>query len=281
MIASEAVTIPARDGYTLAGTLHSSRVDSRRVVVINPAIAVPGRFYRHFADGLTEAGYTALTWDYRGIGASKPKRLRGFPATVRDWVFSDMAGVVDWVAAELAPRRIFFIGHSLGGQVAGLLDNASAIDGMATMSAQSGHWRLQAGEQKVVALLHTYLTLPLLSRVFGYGPWGLLGPGENLPEMAALEWAGWCRKPGYILGDTSLPLERYRGFTAPVLAYSFGDEKWGQPRSVDAMMRAYPNVERRHVDPADFDLDAIGHVGYFRQVSKKLWWDTINWLDQI
>jgi predicted alpha/beta hydrolase len=249
------------------------------VVVINPAIAVPGRFYRHFAAGLAEAGYTALTWDYRGCGASKPDELRGFSATARDWVFQDMAGVVDWVATELEPERIFLVGHSLGGQAAGLLDNSSSIHGMVTMSAQSGHWRLQGAEQKIVVLLHTRVSLPVLARLFGYMPWGLLGSGEDLPKDAALEWAGWCRNRRYILGDETLPLDRYQQFTSPVLAYSFGDDKWGTPRSVDAMMRAYPNLERRHVEPTDVGLAHIGHVGYFKPVSQPLWLDTIAWLD--
>jgi predicted alpha/beta hydrolase len=259
--------------------LFGVRDGASRVVVINAAVAIAARFYRHFATGLSKSGYTAVTWDYRGIGASKTERLRGFTATVRDWIFSDMAGVVDWVGAELNPDRIFFIGHSLGGQVAGLLDNSSAIGGMVTMSAQSGHWRLQGAEQKLVVLLHTFVTLPLLSRLFGYMPWGLVGSGENLPKDAALEWAGWCRNRRYILGDETLPLERYGQFTAPVLAYSFGDDKWGTPRSVDAMMQAYPNVERRHVDPGHFDLPRIGHVGYFRPDSHRLWMDTIDWFD--
>ena len=277
---SEEVSIPARDGYRLAGSLFPGDTSVHRVVVINPAIAVPGRFYRHFAAGLAEAGYAALTWDYRGIGASKTERLRGFRATARDWIFSDMAGVVDWVATEIEPERIFFVGHSLGGQVAGLLDNASSIDGMATMSAQSGHWRLQGGEQKLVALFHVYVTLPLLSRIFGYGPWSLLGAGEDLPKEAALEWAGWCRNRRYILGDETLPLERYQQFTAPVLAYSFGDDKWGRPRSVDTMMQAYPNLERRHIIPAEAGLDSLGHFGYFRPKSQPLWQETLHWLQQ-
>jgi predicted alpha/beta hydrolase len=275
------VTIPARDGYPLAGTLHLPALESRRVVVINSALAIAARFYRHLAAGLAEAGYTALTWDYRGIGASKPDRLRGFPATARDWVLLDMAGVVDWVAGELTPQRIFFIGHSLGGQFAGLLDNGSSIDGMATMSAQSGHWRMQPGEQRIWAFFHLYVTLPLLSRIVGYGPWSLIGPGEDLPKSAALEWASWCRHRDYLLGDSTLPLVRFQQFTAPVLAYSFGDDTWGQPRSVDAMMRAYPNVERRHAEPADFGLESIGHVGYFRPAAKALWQDTIGWLDAL
>jgi len=65
-----------------------------------------------------------------------------------------------------------------------------------------------------------------------------------------------------------------------VLAYSFGDDKWGTSRSVDAMMRAYPKVERRHVEPSDLGLARIGHVGYFRTGSEPLWRDTIAWLDE-
>jgi predicted alpha/beta hydrolase len=112
-------------------------------------------------------------------------------------------------------------------------------------------------------------------------PWSLLGSGEDLPKNAALEWAAWCRNRKYILGDTTLPLERYQRFTAPVLAYSFGDDKWGTPRSVDKMMRAYPNLERRHVEPADVGLARIGHVGYFKPASLRLWEDTIAWFDEI
>jgi predicted alpha/beta hydrolase len=276
-----AVSIPARDGYPLAGTLFREGEGASRVVVINPAVAVPARFYRHFAAGLAESGSTALTWDYRGVGASKPDRLRGFTASARDWVLHDMAGVVDWVSVELKPEKLFLVGHSLGGQVAGLLDNGPSIHGMVTMSAQSGHWRYQGAEQKLIVLLHTYLTLPLLSRVFGYMPWALLGSGEDLPKDAALEWARWCRDPSYLLGDETLPLERYREFNAPVLAYSFGDDKWGTAGSVDVMMQAYPNVERRHVEPADMGLARIGHVGYFKPGSDLLWPDTIAWLDEI
>lgn len=272
------ITIPARDGFALAGTVYRHDAATDRAVIISSATAVPQRFYRHYARALADEGYIAVTYDYRGIGGSRPATLRGFDATMRDWGLLDMAGVVDWARLQLGAERIFVAGHSAGGQVAGLLDNSSAIDGMLTFSAQSGHWRLQGGEQKAMVAFHVYLTLPLLSSIFGFVPWSRLGSAEDLPKGAALEWSRWCRDPEYLLGDDTLPLDRYRDFVAPVLAYSFDDDKWGTKRAVDAMMSAYPHVERRHVAPSDVGLNSIGHFGYFRQDSERLWREGIDWL---
>lgn len=224
---------------------------------------------------------TVVLWDYRGIATSKPASLRGFPATVSDWVFNDMAGVIDWAHRELGSDRTFLVGHSLGGQVPGLLDNARLVDGMVALSSQSGYWRHQGGEQKLAVLFHAYVSVPALTHLCGLAPWSRLGLGEDLPKPAALQWAGWLRNRDYLLGDDSLPLERYDSFVAPVLAYSFADDKWGTAGAVDAMMKAYPNVERRHVAPADFGLPSIGHVGFFRPRSKALWDEVITWLERL
>jgi predicted alpha/beta hydrolase len=253
--------------------------DPSGAVVANGATAVPHRFYRRFATALAEAGYTALTWDYRGVGASRPPRLRGFRATMRDWALVDMPGVVDWAATELRCDRLFLVGHSFGGQAAGLLDNAERVTGMVTFSSQSGYWRRQGGGQKAVVAFYVYVVLPLLARLLGYVPMSWLGAGEDLPRGVAEEWARWCRHPKYLLGDETLPLERYRSFWAPVLAYSFGDDKWGTREAVDAMMQAYPNLERRHLEPSDVGLPAIGHLGFFRPVCQSLWPDVVRWLD--
>jgi predicted alpha/beta hydrolase len=101
---SDSVTIPARDGYPLGATVHRAGQPSRRAVIINAAIAVPHRFYRHFAHGLALAGYTTVTWDYRGIDASAPSRLQGFEAGAREWFFQDMPAVVAWFDGLRPPR---------------------------------------------------------------------------------------------------------------------------------------------------------------------------------
>jgi predicted alpha/beta hydrolase len=277
----EPAAIPAADGFVLAATRYEPVANpTRTVVVINAATAVPQRYYRSFATFLAEQGYTTITYDYRGIGGSRPTSLRGFAASARDWVLLDMAGVIDWAYATYAPGRLFLVGHSYGGQTAGLLPNGDRVDAMVTSSSQSGYWALQGGFQRVAVAFHTHVTLPVLARLFGYVPWSRFSSAEDLPKGFALEWAAWCRQPGYLLDDPTLPLERFAEFRAPVLALSFADDIWGTRRSVDAMMRAYPRVERRHITPVDVGLRAIGHFGFFRSQSAALWPEIVAWLEQ-
>ena len=199
---------------------------------------------------------------------------------MRDWGLLDMAGVLAWISRELKPKRLHVVGHSAGGQLPGLAENAGSIDKLVTLSAQSGYWKVQGCfEKQRVRFLVTVL-IPILSRAVGYLPWSKLGAGEDLPKGVALEWAKWCRLPNYLLDDPSLPLERYRNFTAPVLAYSVADDNWGTARAVDDMMRAYPHVERRHIEPHHYNLDKVGHMGFFKQQSKVLWDEALAWLDR-
>jgi len=215
--------------------------------------------------------YRTLAMDHRGHGDSDWDAEGRYE---HDAMVDDVETALDALGIE----RFVLVGHSLGGQLPGLLDNASIVDGMVTLSAQSGYWRLQGGVQKFAVLFHAYVSLPVFARLWGYAPWSRLGLGEDLPKPVALQWAGWLRKREYLLGDDSLPLERYDSFTAPVLAYSFTDDDWGTARAVDAMMKAYPNVERRDVAPSDFGLASIGHLGFFRPRSELLWRDVIEWL---
>lgn len=274
------LAIGARDGYRLAATLYAAGASGDTSVLINSATAVPRGFYRRFAEFLQRHGWHVLSYDYRGIGGSKPPKLRGFDADLRDWAFLDMTAAVDWVERELAPRRLFVVGHSFGGQVAGMLANAGAIDAMVGVSAQSGYWGVQGGRERLRVRLVATVLMPVLARAFGYFPWSVVARGEDLPKGVALEWARWCRCPNYLLDDGSLPLERYRRFAAPVLAYSIEDDDWGTRRAVDDMMRAYQNVERRHVVPGEYGLPRLGHMGWFREGAEALWREAVEWLER-
>ena len=281
----EEVEIPALDGFVLAGTIfHPTSNANGAVIVISSATAVPRGFYRRFAQYFADVGYRVLTYDYRGIGESRPKSLKGFEAKMRDWGELDMRGVLDWVHETLQPTKLFHVGHSVGGQVVGLLPNHHLIDGMVTFSAQSGYWGYQPGSEKVRAWLFVTIVFPLLTRVMGYLPFSKMSSGEDLPKGVALEWSKWCRNKGYLMGDKTLEaVKNFGGFRAPILAFSASDDVWGSERSVNVMMGNYTGtqVERRHLEPKALGLKKIGHVGYFSpQAKESVWAEVVEWLGE-
>ncbi|MFK7801026.1 MAG: alpha/beta fold hydrolase [Anaerolineae bacterium] len=277
---AETVTIKAADGYELGGTLFRAGENSP-VVIVHGATAVPHQFYRRFAQFFQAKGWSVLTYDFRGIGVSAHESLIGFDATCGDWGLLDVPAVLLWAEENLAPSKIYFVGHSAGGQQAGLLEEPSSVDGMVTVSAQSGYWGLQGGNEKLKVFFMVWLIIPIWVRLMGYLPWSKLAKAEDLPRNVALQWAKWCRHPDYILSEKSLPLERYKNFAASVLAYSIDDDDWGTAPSVDAMMlKAYPNVERRHLIPAEYGIPKLGHMGFFRKGSELLWQEVFEWLNQ-
>src|SRR5262249_52982075 len=68
----QGTAIAARDGYALAATVFTPEGPPRGTVLVNSATAVPRRFYAGFAAYLAERGFACLTYDYRGVGGSRP-----------------------------------------------------------------------------------------------------------------------------------------------------------------------------------------------------------------
>jgi predicted alpha/beta hydrolase len=282
-ITTHATHIPAADGYPLAATIFEPASAPTAVVVISAATGIARRFYKTFATFLAEVGFTAITYDYRGIGDSRPASLRGFNARMRDWGELDMAGVFDWATQTYNTERLLHVGHSVGGQVPGLLPNHHKIAAMVTVSSQNGYWRIQANAEKYRVWFFVHLLMPALARLLGYFPWSRLSTGEDLPAGVALEWSRWCRLPDYFFDDPSLAsLSHFPAFNAPILAYSFADDHWGTEPAVTTLMAHYTGsrIERRHIIPASLGIKHIGHVGFFQPDSRPLWQETADWLRQ-
>src|SRR5918999_2179825 len=106
------VMLPANDGYMLAATLFLPRGAKQQAILINSATAVPRKIYRAFATYLAGRGSVVLTYDYRGIGDSRPASLKGFPATMSDWAALDVAATVSWMRGRYKGLPLSVVGHS-------------------------------------------------------------------------------------------------------------------------------------------------------------------------
>lgn len=261
-------TIPARDGYPLAASVFAPAGPPRAAVVVNGATAVPRGYYAAFAEFLAERGAAVVTYDFRGIGGSRPARLRGFSARMSDWATLDMAGALAWARKAWPDAPLRAVGHSSGGWLLGLCPEATALDRALLVASQSGYWRHWPWPVRARRWLDFHVLLPGFAHAVGYVP-GATGLGEDLPKGVTLQWARWCRTPTFTRDD---PLADYGRLTFPMTAYAFADDPFAPPESVDALLALFTaaRVEKRLV-PAEA---GVGHFGFFRPRHRALWDET-------
>jgi len=253
---------------------------ARAVAVIHCATGVPQRFYRHFAAWLAERGYAVLSYDYRGIGASRLGPMRADRSRMRDWALQDMSAALAEAERRRAGQRLplLLIGHSFGGNALGLARGVERADALLTVGSQSGDWRMWPGRQRWLTWAYFHLMLPLVGHLFGRAPgWSLGGRGEGLPKQVALEWARWGRRRGYLFSDPSMAahIAGYRRVAGTVHLWNISDDlTYGPASAVDALAAQYSGREvRRHeLVPQALGLPGLGHFGAFRQAVGAVVW---------
>lgn len=276
--------LPATDGFELGASLYqrAGGAPGGAVVLIAPATGVKRRYYDRYARFLAESGFTTLTFDYRGIGDSRPRSLKSFAATIWDWAKKDLTGAIDWVTGRHRADRLLIVGHSMGGQLVGLVPNNDKIHAMLTVAAQSGYWGLWTGSRRWFMWFLWHALMPGLTGVFSYFPSKKLGLSEDLPGGVARQWAFWGRHRDYIVDERGVAIrDSFLAFRAPLRSYSFADDIHAPRAAVENLMQRYENAAKEliHLHPKDLRVNAIGHFGFFReQFRTSLWSESLVWL---
>jgi predicted alpha/beta hydrolase len=275
------VEIAARDGFRLGGTLYRPVQPNGRAVLVNSAVGVRQQFYAAFAAFLEERGFTVLTYDYRGIAASRHGPLRGLPARIRDWAQLDAAAALDELQRSAPGARLLAVGHSFGGNGLGLVPGNERLAGALFVGVQSGYWRHWRGAGRAGMWFLTHLLLPGVTRALGYVPAQIFGQGEDLPAGVAAEWAAWCRNPRYAAG--ALGSDGYANFKAPIRSYWIADDRYAPRAAAEAILKEYSSARSEvvTVEPAQYGGDRIGHFGFFRERFRdSLWREAADWLER-
>lgn len=264
------LTLTTDDGAHLGARIFEPLGTPRGSVLMIGAVATPQRFYARFARSLARDGYRVLTFDYRGVGASRPESLRGFSARLTDWAEHDYPAALDWLVAHHADRPLYAVGHSLGGQVVALAPQAHRLTAFASVAGQSGYYG--HFENKTRMAVTWRALVPSVAATFGYVP-GWTGTGEDLPSGVALEWARWCLSPDYFLSTHPHYAEPIAAFAKPMRAYTFTDDDYAPLVNVRWLHARYQSarIEHRHLDPRELGLMHVGHFGFFRAETSALW----------
>jgi len=279
----QSIEFACRDGVTLGGRLWRRSGSRRPIVVVNPATGVLARYYHYFARFLRERGFDVLTYDYRGIGLSRPEKLRGCGYRWSDWGELDFDAALLFARAHAPGAPLLVVGHSIGGFLPGLSPNAALIDRMLTVGAQYAYWRDYARGSRMRLFMKWHVCMPAATALCGYFPGRALGWLEDLPAGVANEWS-FRRAPMELSHPSDARegiLARFAAVRAPILAVAASDDDIGTAPAIRRGLSYYRNATQALVllSPPDLGLSEIGHFGLFHARRQgRFWAESILWL---
>ncbi|HEY0681513.1 MAG TPA: alpha/beta fold hydrolase [Steroidobacter sp.] len=278
--AQDSITMP--DGTSLVFRTFRPTGSPRAAVIIPSAMGVAQKFYTQFAEWLARQGYFVTTFDYRGIGFSAPRSLRGYAMNIFDWGRQDCAAVIDLVKSQFPEVPLYWVGHSLGGQILGLIPNRDRIDGVITVATGTGYWLENTWRTKSVVWWLWFVLVPLALRTAGYFPGKRLRKVGDLPFGVMHQWRRWCLNREYVVGAEGDQVRAaYASVRMPMLSLSFTDDEMMSAEGIKSLHGLYVNapVEYRRIAPREIGARHIGHFGFFRpQFERTLWPLVAQWL---
>jgi len=283
----EAFKEPAADGCLLGGFTwrHAEHNVRRPVVIINAATSVRCRHYSRFADYLFGHGFDVITYDYRGIGESRPVSLRGFKASWSDWGTLDFEAMLKRAQREFPGQPIDVVGHSFGGCAAGLGASGHVIRRVVTVGAQFAYWRDYAPANRWRMVGKWHVVMPLLTGIFGFFPGKRLGWLEDTPAGVVRDWS--TPTPRYQQRPSGRKIVRqaghlpFCGVKAHILAISISDDPYGTVAAIHRLLDYFKGSRCTHlrIAPEDIGEKDVGHFAFFRShYQTRLWPIALSWL---
>ena len=227
--------IETKNGQELSATFYFPDGEMKAAVLIVPAMGVTQKYYASFASWLSTQGYLVATFDYAGIGLSLSGNLRDTSVSITDWAKFDCTAMINAVSTQGEGKALYWIGHSLGGQIFGMVPDCRFITKVINIAGGSGYWFESAFSLKWRAWWLWYIVAPLATRVYGYFPGKRLRKVGDLPGKVMMQWRRWCLNPQYLVGAEGPEIRnKYRAVVTPISSFSFTDDEFMSKNSIDS-----------------------------------------------
>ena len=274
-VKQRAFTLELCQENLLAGQHYHREEPHKGVVILAPAMGVNQTFYSAFACWLASHGYDVLTFDYRGTGQSRQQASKSVQLSVTDWVNEDCVAIIDKAEHLAEGKPIYWIGHSLGGQIFGMIPNKDKVSQVITVASGSGYWRNFGVKVRSMSFWLWFVAVPIATRLFGYFPGKKMGKVGDLPKAVINQWRRWCLDPEYLVGAEGTTVkERFLTSEVPVTALAFKDDELINYASVDKLHNFYQMAEKvqHYICPKQQSLPRIGHFGFFKSLPENPLW---------
>ena len=259
------------DGQSIAARFYRPQGEPKGSVLIVPAMGCSQDYYRPFASWLASQGFVAATFDYRGMGLSRLGGLRGFKADILDWARLDCAAMID----ALPDRPLYWIGHSLGGQILALVPNRDRVKKAVTIATGSGYWLENVPSLRLKVWWLWFVIVPLSLPLFGYFPGKALRKVGDLPKGVMAQWRRWCLNREYAVGVEGEQVRaQYAAVRTPIVSLSFADDELMSAANTESIHGFYSGAPRtmKRIAPRDIGAQRIGHFGFFRSAYEASLW---------
>lgn len=262
--------ITTDDGTRITGTFYEA-TQAKGAVLIVSAMGVAQTFYAKQARWLAANGFHTLTFDYRGIAASRRGPLKDERADIVTWAEQDTAAALQALKDRVGALPITWVGHSLGGQIVPFVSNHTLAAKVVTVATGSGYWRENAAQLKRKSWLFWFVAVPIATPLFGYFPGRRLGMVGDLPRNAIAQWKKWCMSKDYAVGDGPEVRQRYASVKTPIVSLSFTDDDMMSEQNIRSIHGFYTGAQPtlRRFSPSELSVKQVGHFGFFRQ--EALW----------
>jgi len=280
------IFINALDGYPLAAQLYpaTKTFKKKKTLIINSATAVDKKLYHHYALFMASNGYDVITYDYRGIAGSRPKKLRGFEASFTKWGKKDFPGILNYVQEQFPNQTIDVLGHSIGGTIIGMTPQCNIIRRIINIGAQAAYYKDWEKSQRRKIYFLWHFVLPAITKVIGYFPGKKLNMLEDVPKGVIRQWHGRRLEESYTKQLTDHGYQIYYDHCiAPILTLGIEDDPIGTAVAIRRIHDLFINADKqfRIIPVTAVPTKEIGHFGFFsRKFKDHLWPITLDWFTE-
>ena len=267
--------VVAADGQRIAARFFHPEGKAIGAVLIVPAMGCSQDYYQPFATWLTTQGFTAATFDYRGMGLSREGGLRGFKADILDWARLDCAAMIEALTTRVPRVPLYWIGHSLGGQILALVPNRDSVRKAITVATGSGYWLENVPSLRAKVWWLWFVLVPLTLPLFGYFPGKALRKVGDLPQGVMAQWRRWCLNREYAVGvEGDAVRAQFAAVRTPIVSLSFVDDELMSAANTESIHGFYSGAPRtmKRIAPRDIGAQRIGHFGFFRSAFEASLW---------
>jgi predicted alpha/beta hydrolase len=270
----EKLRLITQDSVAVVGHLFLPEKSNQKLLLINSATGVKQQVYFSFARYFAEQGFTVITYDYRGIGLSKPEKMSGFQASMRIWGSEDYKAVTDYIKINFNDYQKYCLGHSVGALILGMNEDSAMFDEFIFVGTQNAFVGNLKFRTQIEAYLGFGIAQPLTTGLLGYFPAHWFGLGESLPKNCAYDWRTLILNKKSTNGLLEKINDYSKELTQKVFVIRAEDDIWLTEKGVKSLLNdTYPNLKPtyRLIKTSESDKGEIGHVNFFRSYNKKLW----------